>query len=289
MLKYEIKKYICNKVVVFLILGFVILKIVVSFFSLNINVPFGINIYKEYLKRWDGELTEYKATEIEAEYERLSTISQMYEDKKTRFLNGEITFEEFDKFTEEYNLSDAQVKAFEPVYAKYYYFAESDEKVEFFYDLEIIELAELFKKDFVLVLLICFVIAAVYDMESRSDISIIIRSLPEGRQKFQKNKIVTAIVFAIITTVLFCGIDIAIYGYKYSFENWGRTVHSIQSLNGFPINTTIANAFLIIMAVKVIYGTMIAGISILISKTTKRMFLTVFIGVIIFALPMLIW
>ena len=97
--------------------------------------------------------------------------------------------------------------------------------MEFFYDLEIIELVELFKKDFVLVLLICFVIAAVYDMESRSDISIIIRSLPEGRQKFQKNKIVTAMVFAIITTVLFCGIDIAIYGYKYSFENWGRTVH----------------------------------------------------------------
>lgn len=288
MLGFEIKKYIFNKVVIFVILGFVLMKCLISFLSLKIDVPYGINIYKEYMERWDGVLTETKAAQIEAENERLSTIMQLFEEKQTQYINGEIGFEEFNEYTEEYNLSHSQKQAFEPVYAKYLYFTGVEDEVEFFYDLEIIEFIELFRTDFALMLVLCFVINIVYDLENHSDISVIIRSLPEGRQIFQRNKIIVAVSFAVIITLIFCGIDIALYGYKYSFVNWDRTIHSIQAYSGFPGNTDILNSVIIIITAKMLYSLVVTGVSILVSKITKRMFLSVFISTVIFALPMVL-
>ena len=288
MLGFEIKKYIFNKVIIFVILGFVLMKCLISFLSLKIDVPYGINLYKGYMERWDGVLTETKAAQIEAENERLSTIMQVFNEKQEQYINGEIEFEEFNEYTEEYNLSHSQKQAFEPVYAKYLYFTEADDRVEFFYDLEIIEFIELFRTDFALVLLLCFVINIVYDLESRSDISIIIRSLPEGRHKFQRNKIIVALSFTLIITLIFCGIDIGLYSYKYSFAEWGRTIHSIQAYSGFPVNTDIFSSVILIIAAKIVYSVIIAGVTILVSRITKRMFLSVFISVVLFALPMAI-
>ena len=286
MLKYEVKKYINNKAVILMLLGFLAMKVLVSYFSLNINADFGIEIYREYLERWEGELTDTKAAEIEAENEYLMTIEQKYDSMWESYINGEITFDEFDDCTKEYNLSEAKIKAFKPVYAKYRYFLNTDEKVEFYYDLEIMEFVNLLKQDFALILLVCFVVAFVYDLESRSDISMVIRSLPEGRHRFERTKIFVALGFALICTLLFCGIDIIIYAYKYSFENWGGSIHSILQFAGFPLNTDIYGTVALMMCTKVIHSLLMVVVSAGIARATKRVFLTIFITSVVFMLPL---
>ncbi len=288
MLKYEIKKYINNKAVILMLLGFLAMKVLVSYFSLNIDVDFGIDIYREYLERWEGGLTDTKAAEIEAEHEYLNTIKQKYDSMMESFINGDITFDEFDDCTKEYNLSEAKIRAFTPVYAKYRYFLKTDEKVEFYYDLEIMEFVNLLKQDFALILLVCFVVAFVYDLESRSDISMVIRSLPEGRHRFERTKMGVALGFALICTVLFCGIDLVLYAYKYSFENWGGSIHSIMQFARFPVNTDIYGTVAIMMGAKVIHSMLLVVVSAGIARATKRVFLTIFITSVIFMLPLVI-
>ena len=73
-----------------MLLGFLAMKVLVSYFSLNIDVDFGIDIYRGYLERWEGGLTDTKAAEIEAEHEYLNTIKQKYDSMMESFINGDI-------------------------------------------------------------------------------------------------------------------------------------------------------------------------------------------------------
>lgn len=281
MFGFEIKKYLQNKMIIFIIIGMMLLKVLVSYFSLNIFVPFSQVVYEKYLVTWDGELNETKINEIEAENSRLDYIIRNYPVLEKQYHNGEIGFKEFYMCAKEHDTAKTEQDAFLPVYAKYQYFQTTDDEVEFFYDLEIMEFAELFKRDVILILLLCVVISIVTDLDVNRELYSVIKSQPKGRKEFNITKVVGVAFFSAIMAVIFIGLDVIVYAFRYSFENWDRTIYSIQSLSGFPVNVPVWGYFSIISAIKILTVVIMGMLIFLINKLSKRLFLSIFISVVV--------
>ncbi len=281
MFGFEIKKYLQNKMIIFIIIGMMLLKVLVSYFSLNISVPFSEVVYKRYLVTWDGELDENKGREIEEENSRLDYIIRNYSVLEEQYHNGEIGFKEFYECTKEHDKAKTEQDAFLPVYAKYQYYQNTDEYVEFFYDLEIIEFIELFRRDIIMALLLCFIISIVADMDYNKELAMVIKSQPEGRIRFEVTKILGVAYVSAIIAIIFIGLDFIMYGCRYSFENWDRTIHSIQAMANIPINAPVVAVVGILSVLKILAAVVMGEIVLLINKISKKMFLAIFISVLV--------
>lgn len=284
MFGFEIKKYLKNKMIVFIIIGMIFLKFIVSYFSLNISVAFSEVVYERYLITWDGELNEVKSKEIEVENSRLNYIISNYSLIEEQYHNGEIDFKEFYEYTKEHDKAKTEQDAFLPVYDKYQYYQSTEEEVEFFYDLEILELATLFKNDIILILLLCIIISMVTDLDINSELYSVIKSQPKGRKEFTLTKVAGIAFISGVITMLFIGADILVYAFRYSFKNWDRTIYSIQSLSDFPVNISVWEYFGIISVIKVFLVIVIGMFIFLINKFSKRLFLSIFISVVLLIL-----
>ena len=284
MFGFEIKKYLQNKMIVFIVIGMMILKALVSYFSLNISVPFSEVVYESYLVTWDGKLNDIKSNEIEEENLRLEYIISNYSILEEQYHNGEIEFEEFYECAKAHDKAKTEQDAFLPVYAKYQYYQTTNEEVEFFYDLEIMELVSLFKRDIILMLLLCIIISVVSDIDINGDMYSVIKSQPKGRKEFTLTKLAGVVFVSAIMTTLFIGLDVVVYGLRYSFENWNRTIYSIQKLSSFPVNIPVWGYFGIISLIKVLFTSVISILIFLINKFSKKLFLAIFISVVVFVL-----
>ena len=281
MFRFEMKKYFLSKMIILIIVGFALIKLGVSYFSLNISVPFKEILYEKYLVLWDGTLNSSKANEIEAEKVRLETIIANYGKYEEQYHNGEIEFKEFYEYAKEYDTAEVEYGAMMEVYAKYQYFQTTDEYVEFFYDLEIIEFIELFRRDIILALLLCFVISMVADMDFNKELALVIKSQPEGRARFEVTKILGVACVSAIIAIIFIGLDFIMYGCRYSFENWGRTIYSIQSMANFPRNASVAAVVGVLSLAKILASVLMGELVLLINKVSKKMFLAIFISVLV--------
>ena len=284
MFSFEIKKYLQNKMIVFVIVGMILLKVLVSYFSLNISVPFSEVVYERYLVTWDGKLNEAKADEIEDENSRLDYIISNYSILEEQYHNGEIEFKEYYECAKEHDKAKTEQDAFLPVYAKYQYYQTVDENVEFFYDLEILEFAELFKKDVILILLLCVIVSLVTDIDINRELYSVIKSQPRGRKEFNITKICGVAFISAIMAFIFVGLDVLVYAFRYSFENWDRTIYSIQRLSDFPINVTVGGYFGIISVIKILLIVVTGMLIFLINKLSKKLFLSIFISVVLLVL-----
>lgn len=281
MFGFELRKYLQNKMIIFIIIGMMLLKALVSYFSLNISEPFSEVVYERYLVTWDGKLNETKANEIEEENTRLDYIISNYPILEEQYHNGEINFKEFYECAKEHDKAKTEQDAFIPVYAKFQYYQTTDEHVEFFYDLEILEFVELFKKDVILVLLLCVTVSIVTDLDINRELYSVIKSQPKGRKEFNVTKICGVAFISAIMAFLFIGLDVLVYAFRYSFENWDRTIYSIQSLSDFPINVTLGGYFGIISVIKVLMIVVTGMLIFFINKLSKKLFLSIFISVVI--------
>lgn len=281
MFRFEMKKYFLSKMIILIIVGFALIKLGVSYFSLNISVPFKEILYEKYLIMWDGTLNAKKADEIEAEKARLESIIANYGMYEEQYHNGEIEFKEFYAHAKEYDTAEAEYGAMMEVYSKYQYFQTTDEHVEFFYDLEIIEFIGLFQRDIIMALLLCFIISIVADMDFNRELAMVIKSQPEGRARFEITKILGVACVSAIIAFIFIGLDLIMYGCRYSFENWDRNIYSIQSMANFPVNVPVAAVVGILSFIKILASVIMGEVVLLINKISKKMFLAIFISVVV--------
>ncbi len=288
MFLYEIKKYTGNKAFWLLALLGLVLKAVVSWNALTVRADFPKEIYRDYMDYLEGEPTEEKSDWILAEQARLWEVIGLHDTYEKMYQNGEMTLDEYIEKNEEYTYARAQQSAFDAVFEKYTYFQETDKRVEYFYDLEILQFFKASGGDFVLICFICFAVAMTRELENPADTKKLIRSMPLGRWPFNRCKLTGALLVGALGSLAGSFIDIGIYGYRYAFPYMNMPLNSIARISGIAYEVPVWVMFVLIPVIRLAHGLFITALVFLLAMLIQRFVLTIFAGVVIFSIPPLL-
>lgn len=282
MFSCELKKYIKNRAFWLLAILAVVLKAYASWASLTVRADFPKDIYREYMNILEGKPTEEKEEWISDEQERLTEALGSHTLYEELYTKGEITLEEYIERNDEYIYAQAQEKAFEAVLEKNAYFHGTDGNVQFFYDLEILQFFKSCGADYVLIFFLCFAIAAVYELENRSDMRRMICALPLGRKRFWQCKLRAALLVGTVAACFGGLMDLIIYGGRYSFSYMNMPAQSIRQMGGIMFALPVWCVFLFLLLSKMIIAAMMTAVICLLSVMIKKFVLTAFTSAVLF-------
>lgn len=284
MFSCELKKYVKNRVFWLMLVGFLILKVIVSFFALKVKASFSDEIYRNYISEIEGALSSESEEFILQEKERLEYVVAMHDEYERRYENGEIEFEEYARANDEYLYALAQEPAFEAIYAKYEYFLAAGGG-SFFYDLDIKELRAHVSDDIVLILVLCFVLMLSYDMEYRGGIDMMIKTLPLGRRSFRRYKLVGALSVSALISAVWYAADMVLYAYRFSFGYWNEKIYNIQAFSQTVCDMSVWSYFLLAFVLKLLISCMVASFICLVSSVFKKRFIILLVSAAVLYIP----
>ncbi len=288
MFQYEMMKYYLNKFFLILFGVCIALKVLVSWSVITVNPPYSDLVYREYMEAMDGMGMEEAKSYLEEEQERLDQAVITHEETSAAYEMDEISFEEFEAANDTYIYAQAQQPAYEAIVARYEYYLENEIDGIFFYELDIAAFYNSLNTDFVMVLLICVMVAFSYALEERSENRTIIRTCANGREQFDRCKLWGILTNTLVLAVLFAAIDLIVYGVKYSFAYWGMNSSNVQVMAGFPLDLPVAVVFVLILLIRIVICLLASVINSVIAVRVKKTSLTIFITILLWGIPMLL-
>lgn len=206
-------------------------------------------IFKEYISKLEGELTDEKLEFIDQEMKYITSICDMSEEMINKYIHNIITADEYKEYLNEYKYSYSRVDILKEIKEQAYYLSELREtkNIEgvFIYDTGILLI--LYRNvDFLLYVLLLLTTGSIFINEytknsSSSSIINIIRTTKKGRQKFFHAKFKFICLVAMIIFLAFHFIDINIITNNYTISNLNVPLISLPLYSQISSKITIIN------------------------------------------------
>ena len=213
--------------------------------------------YLSYIQRWQGELNDQKASEMQAEYDALNHGNGQEENKS----------------------------AFMEVYNQYYYARENPSRRYLMDERGWNTLLTHDNVNFLLLLCLLALFVPVFCGEYSCQMDQLLRSCRNGREQLAKDKLLMMAVTAILVTLLFQGIQLLAVG---MFAGLSGSSYPLQSLSFFedsPYMLTIGQAYGIVVLCRIAGAVWLAVVIALISVLCRKTVLTIFAGISVSLLP----
>lgn len=283
------KLMIINKVWAILLL-FTIFQIY-SLSNVNKNISFSENIYKNYMKTFNGELTYEKEKIIIKEQKRFEEAKFAIENIEKKVQNGEISIEEAIKYKEPYNEVLNVEEIFSRIIEQYENIKENP-KAEFVYDTGYKELLRVNKNaflesDFYLIIMAEIVFSAIFVMEYRNGMNKILNTTPKGKETTTKAKIGVCLITSIIVFMISIIPEMIKIGQIYGFDNITANIISIAHFSNSCLGISILGFAIINYLVRFIIFISIVLVILCISLKLKNTTYTILVASSIMLVPFL--
>lgn len=243
---YEMHKLIISSRLWILIILFLFIKIYATTIEYRNTESYSDAIYKSYMVKLDGELTDEKRQYIREERELISKAFEMEVQMRSAYFKGEIELEEFLSYLERLNYAKGHDEVLLRVEEHEEYIIEKALQgydVHFLYDTG---WKELFfgRFDPLLYGLILIAFSGIFanEYESRSSsgsFSQILRLTKHGRKKTFTAKLAATIIFSGIISIVWSIIDILIVSTVYELPSLFSPLLSISAFENLPANLSI--------------------------------------------------
>lgn len=284
----ELKKVILSNHGLLIILFALILQTVISLLPLHIEHPYSLEVYRDYTSRLEGEFTEEKAKYISSRLEEINEIIGQYQKKKTDYVNGVLSLEEYSDYTFKCNLANLEKSTMEYLAKKVdYWEASEDFDKEIFYDTEWQDFFDGIGFNFIELIVILCIIIPVFDKEfSTSSLSYILTS-KRGKTFLCFCKISVAVILTFIFSVCMSMLQLGIKIYKNGIVFWDKSLCNILNYSGFG-DLSIIEYFLTDAAIRAICLSMNSVVICLISVICKSTVFSFVFSFIYAIMPFLI-
>lgn len=251
---YESFKLLLAKKTIFVIALLIAVKVFLADSVYAAGRSYEDDIYKDYMTKLEGEMTEEKRQFIIDERQRLNEIIAKKSLIDAQAASGSITGEEFTKFFSQYSIAEVKSRVFQRVESHAAYIdrmASEGKNAYFLYDTG-------WKKmffadfDFVLFLLFLFIFCGVFADEYRSGFDQLLKSTKKGRSNTFKVKFIIGGITAFALTLVFSVLDI-VFLLKYNtFPAHSAPLVSIEEFGAASSGISIINYTAVMFAVRII-------------------------------------
>lgn len=235
-------------------------------------------IYAEYMKILDGEITAEKLDYIKSEKTKIAEVLSAENDMRVSYNTGNITYEEYSTFLRDYYYCVARSEVIASVssHAEYLINLQSQRGGTpcFFYDTGTKLLLE---RDFdpfllfVVIILCCGSFVPEYaEKSSQQPICNVVRVTKCGRKEFYYVKILLYAGLSSILYFILNIIDILIISHNYSISALSAPLVSIEAYENAPVSMTILTYFLLIFFLGAVGIFIIAVFSITLSQLLRK-------------------
>lgn len=269
LLRHEMKKLLPGKTVIICIL-IILAKLFSASLVYNGGVSYQTQIKQKFIEQYasDSLDEEYRKVCERSEYYQLITSKSYVSDMAVKRIDGEITFEEYQSFREEYdeavNLSDLL----------------GDYKSELEYLIDKKEetgistkpivstgLVKLFSGDFdiALVALLIVVLCGVFSREYESGFISLLKSTKKGRNDVFIAKIISVCTFTSLLSIAFYAIDLLFVFNRYDMSFMSSPLFAVQRYSCTTSAVTVGKYLLIVGIMRTVaytlFGLLISGLS----------------------------
>ncbi len=203
-LSAELKKILIGNKGLLVIAAAVILQLITGLFTTRFyEHSYSVDVYKNYLEQIEGEYTAEKAEYINSRYEEISEIISVHKIMEDRYLNGEITLEEFSAYNDDYFLASAENETVAYIVEKCMYYENSEgfDKI-FFFETDIEDFLTSSGMNYIIfVMLLCLAIPA-FDSEFQSNAVSLILTSRDGHKKTAFVKTAAVFFLAFLSSLL---------------------------------------------------------------------------------------
>lgn len=276
---YELNKVLVKQNGFIFIMLFIFIKLGVLFSLDNISVELkgeSKTIYKDYLERLKGELTEDKKNFIKGEKEKIEKITLEKKQLANDYCNGKIEDEIYSLRMNEINNILKQADAFQVVNDQYEYIKENPKDRYFLYTTGWYNLLGNENLDMTLVFGLLIIITPIFTYEYEKDMMSLILTSKHGKRIVPIHKIIVATFISIIITSIFLMMDYLYFKFKYSLPYGNFPLKSLVYFKTSYYDISLIQAFKYISLIKVtgylVFTYLIMFTAIVIRKTVLTLF-----------------
>lgn len=220
--------------------------------------------YNEYLKKYEGKITDAKQKEIEKEYKKINSSSN------------------------ELLASEQKNKAFQVIYDQFTYEKEKGSG----YILEtrgwqsILEHDSL---DFSLIICIIIVMTALWGNEYETQMDMMLRSCKKGKYQTPFAKVVLGGILAVVLSAIFQLIQMIYLAGSVGFSHGNYSIQSLKFFQNFSYHITLRSAVVTIFIMRLIGAVLLSFMIMLINIWIKRKTISMIISMAAIVLTSIIF
>ncbi len=279
-MREELKKYYIHCKWLWIIAGFVLLKVILVFFSPYREddvISRNKTQYFEYLSEYGGHLTHEKEQRILTEFDSINAAKSEKRNITNQFLKGRISDIEYSDQINELNKITDREDAFMKIFAQYEYVSANPDRREILYSSgwEILLAAE--SPDLLLAALIVLLISQLFAREYETGMSQILLPTKNGRMSLCSKKLSVCLITTSSSTLLFMFIQI-MFAAVIGLDNCHAGLESLEIFYNTPREINLLTALVFLCSVKLFGYCFFAVLVLLISAIAKRLLPTMCIS-----------
>ncbi|MFA6730323.1 MAG: hypothetical protein WCR95_04935 [Eubacteriales bacterium] len=277
MVGFEFRKAMGNGMVILAVGLLIAVKLFVSSAEYREPYSFSDALFKDYMTKLEGEWTKEKSDFIAAESARFTEILGKKDEMEEAYKNGEITFEEYAAYSNEYNDANAKSEPFKRVVERNAYLAEAaaqGKNAAFVYDTGYNKLF-FAGTDYALLFLFAVLFSGIFADEYASGFDKILRASARGRAQVCRAKFAYALIITTMAFAAFSAVDAVNILKNYDFASPSLPLASIPAFRAFS-GLSLAEYIILYYAEKylayLIFAALLCGLSLLLKKTVTALF-----------------
>ncbi len=292
---WELTKRTLSRGIMVLLLALFVTKGVLDRQAGQLAGSFTDAVYREYMTRLEGEMTDEKRAYLASERKRMSDATNGFSKKQEAYLNKELSVEEFRVYLDEYNYAASRKEIFGMIeeHARYIdRLADEGEEAWFLYDTG---WEYLFFSDFdwtlyaALILLTADVFSMEYDSSSsRGLFAGILRVTKRGRRESCAAKYLSALASAAVFTLLWNAADLVTFAVSYGLPRWDAPVRSMEIMETLGAAPTVGGYWICLVLVRLAASVALAALVCSLSLLLRRRLSVIAVAAVVTLLPMLL-
>ena len=292
--RYELKKALLNQKGIWILLVCLILKLVfLSAFpeQKDARILLSQKQYNKYLLQLHGEDTLEKSTWIIEEYEHFKEIKGMRSQMQEQFARGEISEEEWKRYTEELNLAELKLNSAAIFAEKAEQFSAQKEELppaHYIYEYGWQTVYTLLRfPDVFLLFPLLLMVAQSFPAEGMSGMLPVLLSCRNGRRKLYRAKLFSLLAVCAAACAVFGGLEWAVFTCRGWLNDAATPLYSITIFAECPLELTLIQGYGLCLVIRFLvtagFVVLVFGVSVWVQNTSNLLFA----GLCLLALPML--
>lgn len=214
------------------LLSVIMMKCLISWFWYQPSMGTTEMLYRAYIQNVEGAVTEEKLSYITKESEYIQKSLDEYGEAETKYKNGDISYEEYQRYQNRYHYAQYYKNACERLCERRDYLLsvrETYPDIGFVDEEGLLCHVQAFP-DIAMILAVVFLFGSLFPMEYESGFSAILRLSKNGRMPVFRSKYTIALSLTALLYLAFSGIDFVCLQMRFSPVFWNENVMSIPAI-----------------------------------------------------------
>ena len=273
-----------------LFIALLLLKVVIWNMTPSVQYDFSTEVYRGYISKIAGELSDETSAFIENEEKRFDELFSKQDEMERMYSNEEITLDEFSEFNMEYVKAQSEMPAFTEIMEKYTYFeqisAEGKNPI-FFYDLDISEYLSSINIDYLFLIFLVFITTFLLAQDKDNHMYDMVVSTINGRKQLTNARLISSLLFSFVGGIISTCAEFLIFIQQNGASFLNMDLYSIEQFGNCYYDLTIFQYIIAVYGMRIFWSLILVSVIFLTYIFVKNNISSIFIVFSLIFIPLL--